>query len=110
MPTRSLRAQLIARLAPLGVTDHPLPGRDDGFSCLRHGGKELAHFHHDHELDLRLTAAVIARERLVHPPGSKAHPTRGAKSPFIEVRFTTAADLDRVVALVRLAIAARLAK
>ena len=99
-----LREELIRRLEKFGVEDRPLPGRDDGFSGLRYGGKELAHFHSDNELDLRLTKAVIAREGLVHPAGSLVHPNRSPKSPWIEIRFTRAAQLDEVVRLVKLAI------
>ena len=100
-----LRKELIRRVAKLGVTDTPAPGRDDGFSGLKYGGKELAHFHGDNELDLRLTKAVIAREGLVHPSGSLVHPNRSPKSPWIEIRFTRAVQLDEVVRLVKLAIA-----
>ena len=55
----SLREQLISRGAAFGVEDQPLPGRDGGFSSLCHDGKAFAHFHHDNELDIRLTKAVI---------------------------------------------------
>jgi hypothetical protein len=99
-----LRAELIRRLEKLGVEHCPLPGRTDGFAGLRYNGKEFAHFHDDHELDVRLTKAVIARERLVHPPDSRVHPNRSKTSPWIEVRFTTRADVDRAVRLLKLAI------
>jgi hypothetical protein len=99
-----LRAELITRLEKLGVEHRPWPGRTDGFASLLYAGKEFAHFHDDHELDLRLTKAVISREKLVHPPASRVHPNRAKTSPWIEVRFATRADVDRVVQLVKLAI------
>jgi Family of unknown function (DUF5519) len=100
----TLRDKLIARLAKLGVEHRPLPGRDDGFASLCYGGKPFAHFHNDNELDIRLTKAIIEREGLQHPPGSKIHPDRTRKSHWIEVRFTKPADLDRLTGLVKLVI------
>jgi hypothetical protein len=100
-----LRGQLIRRLEKLGVEDRALPGRDDGFSSLFHGGAEFAHFHDDNELDIRLTRSVIRSEGLSHPSGSRVHPKRTANSQWFEVRFERASDLDRVVELVKLAIA-----
>lgn len=99
-----LRTELIRRLEKFGVEHRPWPGRDDGFASLCYGGKEFAHFHDGEELDLRLTKVVIEREGLVHPPDSRVHPNRSARSPWIEVRFTTRTDLNRVVRLVKLAI------
>ena len=100
----SLREQLVSRVANLGVEDVPLPGRDDGFSSLFYRGKDFAHFHHDNELDIRLTKAVIRREGLTHPSGSTRHPKRGKTSHWIEVRFHTPEELDQVVKLVEMAV------
>ena len=100
----TLRDKLIARLTKLGVEHRPLPGRDDGFASLCYGGKPFAHFHNDNELDIRLTRAIIERERLQHPPASAVHPNRTRKSSWIEFRFTKLADLDRLTDLVKLAI------
>jgi hypothetical protein len=99
-----LRDELIQRLAELGVEYRPMPGRDDGFASLCFGNKAFAHFHNDNELDLRLTRSIIEREGLVHPPDSLVHPGRSRNSHWIEVRFTTHRQLDRVVKLVKLAI------
>jgi Family of unknown function (DUF5519) len=41
---------------------------------------------------------------LAHPPDSVVHPNRTEKSHWIELRFTTPADLERVIKLVKLAI------
>lgn len=101
-----MRDQLIARLKPLGVEVQVPPGRDDGFAGLSYKGKDFAHFHshNDNELDIRLTKAVIKREGLAHPPSSTVHPKRSKTSNWIEVRFHTEAELDRVVELVGIAI------
>jgi hypothetical protein len=99
-----LRKRLIDRVAKLGVEDRPLPGRDDGFSSLCYGGKAFAHFHNDNELDIRLTKPIIDREGLTHPPGSVIHPNRTKTSHWIELRFTTPADLERVIMFVKLVI------
>ena len=100
-----LRKHLVSRVKDLGVEERVAPGRDDGFSALFYEGKEFAHFHHDNELDIRLTKAVIRRENLVHPPGSTRHPKRGKTSHWIELRFDTPAEVDQVVRLVEVAIA-----
>jgi hypothetical protein len=100
----SLRKQLIARVANLGVAEEPVPGRDDGFAALFYRGKPFAHFHHDEEIDLHLTRSVIAREGLVHPSSSFVHPKRSKTSHWIELRLKTAADLDHVTRLIQLAI------
>jgi hypothetical protein len=102
--TANLRRQLIERLEKLGIEYHLLPDRDDAFASLSFGGKAFAHFHNDGKLDIRLTRAVIEREGLVHPAGSVVHPDRTQKSPWIEIRFTKPAHLERVVRLVKLAI------
>lgn len=100
----TLRARLVERVQQFGVEDRPLPGRTDGFSSLCYRGKAFAHFHNDNELDIRLTKQVIRREGLTRPPGSTVHPNRSKSSPWIELRFHTSADLDRVVSFVKMAV------
>jgi hypothetical protein len=101
----SLRKQLIARVAKLGVEERALPDRDDGFASLCYRGKPFAHFHNDNELDIHLTRAIIALEGLVHPPNSVVHPKRSKNAHWIELRFKSVADLDHVTRLVKLAVA-----
>ena len=98
-----LKAQLIKQLRLIdGLEDRPSPV--SGGSALFYHGKEFAHFHDDHELDLRLTARVIKAQGLSHPTGSKIHPTRSKNSPWIEIRYRNTQDLPEVSRLVRLAI------
>ncbi len=99
-----LQTQLIDRLVRLGVEHVPYPDRDDGFCGLRFGGKEFAHFHGFNELDLKLSNAVIQAEGLSHPADSQVHPNRSPNSPWIELRFRRASDLDAIVRLVKVAI------
>ncbi|KAF0812710.1 hypothetical protein IGB42_03002 [Andreprevotia sp. IGB-42] len=101
-----LKARLLAELAKIeGVEDRPSPVA--GGSALFYFGKEFAHFHNANELDLRLTKTVIRQLGLTHPAGSVHHPKRAAGSAWIEVRFATADEIERVVGLVRLAVAQR---
>ena len=98
-----LKTELIKQLRLIdGLEDKPSPV--SGGSALFFHGKEFAHFHDDHELDLRLTARVIKAQGLSHPVGSKIHPTRSKNSPWIEIRFQNAKELSEVSRLVRLAI------
>jgi len=66
--------------------------------------KEIAHFHHDHEIDVRLTKKVIRSEGLNHPKGSKLHKHRSPSSEWIEIRYKKPADVTEVVRLFKLAV------
>ena len=100
----SLKHQLLASLASIEGCETQ-PSKVAGGTALFFRGKEFAHFHHDHEIDLRLTRKVIKSLGLSHPPRSTLHPTRAASSQWIEVRFNTPAEVQRVAELVKLAIA-----
>lgn len=98
-----LKKELVARLERIpGIRHIPYPDRDDGFSGLVFQDREIGHFHDFNELDLRLGKALIKREGLTHPSGSRVHPGRRAGSPYIELRFDREQDLDRIVRLVAL--------
>ena len=72
-------------------------------------GKEVAHFQtgSENELDIRLSPAVIKREKLTVPAHSKSHPTRSKNSRWIIQEYRESADLDQMVKLVKLAIELR---
>ena len=74
-------------------------------TALFYQGREFAHFHNGHELDLRLTKKVIQRLCLSHPESSGQHPDRSANSPWIVLSFHTDDDMERVSELVKLAVA-----
>ena len=100
----NLKAQLLVRLRAIeGVEDRPSPVA--GGTALFYRGQPFAHFHHDHELDLRLTKKLIKAQGLSHPPGSVHHAGRSPNSAWIEIRYGSAGELERVVELVRLAVA-----
>ena len=85
-----------------------LPGVEQGRSRVgsanlawRAGGREFAHLHADHLLDLRLpreTQARLKSDPLAH--------FRASKSDWVELEFHSEEDLERVVVLVREAWAA----
>jgi len=86
------------------VTEKHWPDRDDGFSSFEYRGKDFAHFHHDHELDVRLGKQIIKANRVVRPNDSEQHPNRASGSPWIELRYSTSAEVDEVVRLIELAL------
>lgn len=100
----TLQQQLLADLAAIEGFE-ARPSQVAGGIALFFRGKEFAHFHHAHEIDLRLTRAVIRAQGLVQPERWPPHPTRAATSHWIALRFHTPAEARRVCELVRLAIA-----
>lgn len=98
-----LKQDLLAALAELpGLEARPSPVA--GGTALFFRDREFAHFHHDTELDLRLTRPLIRALGLTHPADSLQHPGRAASSPWIELRYADADGVRRVVELVRKAI------
>lgn len=98
-----LKAELTKKL-------NRIPGLEDrrskvaGGSAIFFLGKEIAHFHNDHELDVRLTKKLIRQEKLVHPANSKFHVKRSLSSEWIELIFKNADDVKEVVRLFKLAV------
>jgi len=88
-----LRAELVKRLERIsGLEDRP--SKVAGGSAIFYRDKEIAHFHHDNEIDVRLTRKIIRREGLNHPTDSKIHKHRSPSSDWIELRFKKPEDLD----------------
>ena len=100
----SLKHQLLSSLESI-VGFEAQASMVAGGTALFFRGKEFAHFHNDHEIDLRLTRKVIKSLGLSHPPGSQLHPTRSASSQWIEIRFNNEGEARHVAELVKLAIA-----
>lgn len=99
----SLRAQLVEALEKIdGIEDRPSPVA--GGSALFFKDREFAHFHHDNELDIKLSKKVIKSEGLSHPRNSQFHPKRSAGSPWIELRFYSVGEVEGIVKLVQLAL------
>jgi len=99
----SLKSAVVAELSQIDGFESR-PSEVAGGTALFYRGKEFAHFHHDAELDLRLTSKVIKSLGLTHPPRSEHHPKRSPSSQWIEVRFTTQEEATRLVQLVKAAI------
>lgn len=96
-----LKQKLIRRLEAIpGISHQPWPDRNDGFSVLLLNGKEVAHFHNFHEIDLRLGKKFIKDSGLKHYADSIKHPKRSPNSQFIEIRFHNAKDVNKIVKLV----------
>lgn len=98
-----LRQELVKRLEKIpGLEDRP--SKIGGGSAIFYRGKEIAHFHHDNEIDVRLTKKVIKAEGLSHYGDSEFHRHRSPSSQWIELRFTKVEHLGEVVRLFKLAL------
>lgn len=100
----NLKETLLELLEPIAGFE-ARPSEVAGGTALFYKGKEFAHFHHDNEIDMRLTRKIIKSRGLSHPSGSAHHPTRAASSQWIELRFHTEAEVRHVAELARVAIA-----
>lgn len=98
-----LKNQLIKKLEQIsGLEDRP--SKVAGGSAIFYKDKEIAHFHNDNEIDIRLTKKVIRKEGLNHPGDSKIHRHRSPSSEWIEIRFHKTEDVAEVVRLFKLAL------
>lgn len=98
-----LRSELIKKLEKIpGLEDRP--SKVAGGSAIFYNGKEIAHFHDDNEIDVRLTKKVIRREGLNHPSDSTIHKHRSPNSEWIEIRFRKSGDVEEVVRLFKMAL------
>jgi hypothetical protein len=98
-----LRKQLIEKLEQIpGLEDRP--SKVAGGSAIFYEDKEIAHFHDDNEIDIRLTKKLIRSEGLTHPKDSKFHKSRSITSNWLEIKFHSPKDVDQVVRLFKLAL------
>jgi hypothetical protein len=98
-----LRSELIKKLEQIpGLQDRP--SKVAGGSAIFFKEKEIAHFHNDNEIDVRLTKKIIHSEGLNHYADSKIHSRRTNNSQWIELRFKDAGDVNKVVNLFKLAL------
>ncbi len=99
----SLKSDLVKKLEMIpGLEDRP--SKVAGGSAIFYNNKEIAHFHHNNEIDVRLTKKIIRAEGLNHPEGSKFHKQRNPSSEWIELKFSRAEHVDEVVRLFKLAV------
>lgn len=99
----SLKQQLITSLGAIEGFE-ARPSAVAGGTALFYRGREFAHFHHDQEIDVRMTRPLIKSFGLKHPERSALHPTRAASSHWIELRYATADEVARVAELIKAAI------
>jgi len=99
-----MRDRVMAALAVIeGVEVSPsMFGTGDAIWC---NGTEIAHFDADDVVDIRLTKATI-RERRAGLRADKRVTLRKNQSDWVEMRISTADDVDDAVALVERAAAA----
>lgn len=98
-----LKKELVKALEKIpGLEDRP--SKVAGGSAIFYNDKEVAHFHHDNEIDVRLTKKIIRSEGLNHYDDSTIHKHRSPSSEWIEIRFKNEKDVKEVVRLFKLAL------
>ena len=103
----TLRKQLIERLEQIKGIDVHLWKPDYHLMVVDYHGKEVAHFHGNNELDIRLSKEVVKREGLTHAPDRIGHPDRKNGGRWLVVRFTRKHHLAEMERLIKLAIELR---
>ena len=100
----SLKIQLIEKLEKIKGIDVRLWKPDHHLMVIEYNGKEIAHFHGNNELDIRLSEELVKREGLTHAPNQIGHPDRENGGRWLIVRFTRKHHLAEMERLIRLAI------
>jgi hypothetical protein len=89
----SLKSDLLKKLELIpDIVDRPF--KIAGGSAIFYKNKEVAHFHHDNEIDVRLTKKIIRSAGLNHSDDSKFHKQRNPSSEWIEWKFTRSEHID----------------
>jgi hypothetical protein len=94
----SVRADLDLRLSGLPGLDRRLSRHGDSFSYFV-AGREIAHFHGDERMDVRLTRGRIPELRAQGRLDSRVR-TRGPTAEWIAVRVQDPRDVEYAVGLV----------
>lgn len=102
-----LRKKLINKLEKLSGIDVHLWKPDSDFMVIEYKGKEVAHFHGNNELDIRLSKEVVKRDGLTHAPNHVGHLNRKIGGRWLIARFTRESHLAEMVRLVKMAIELR---
>jgi hypothetical protein len=98
----SVRDDLSRKISELpGVVGRETSRRGHGPTFF-HDQREIAHFHGEGRLDIRLTREVIRRR--LHEGGMGPHVrTRGPSADWVSVELATAEDFPLILELVRVA-------
>lgn len=102
-----LRKMLINELEKIPGIDVHLWTPERDFMVIDFKGKEVAHFHGNNELDVRLSPEVVKREGLTHASNRVGHPNRKNGGTWLIVRFTRESHLAEMLRLVEIAIKLR---
>ena len=102
-----LRKILIAEVEKIPGVDVHLWRPDRDFMVIDYNGKEVAHFHGNNELDIRLSPEFVKREGLTQAPDRIGHPNRKNGGTWLVVRFTREHHLAEILRLVKVAIKLR---
>lgn len=104
MTQQDIKETLVKRLSEQPDLEVAL-WKDTDLSCVFYKGKELAHFHGDDVLDIRLSPKIIREEGLPRAVSADIHPNRSQNSRWIGVQFGNTDDIERVLKLVERACA-----
>ncbi len=102
-----LRKILITELEKIPGIDVHLWTPERDFMVIDYKGKEVAHFHGNNEIDIRLSPEFVKREGLTHAPNRVGHPNRKNGGTWLIVRFTREGHLVEILRLVKVAISLR---
>ena len=103
----TLRKKLINELEKIPGIDVHLWQPDRDFMVIDYKGKEVAHFHGNNELDIRLSPEFVKREGLTHASNRVGHPNRKNGGTWLIARFTRESHLAEMLRLVQVAIKLR---
>ncbi len=102
-----LKAKLIEQLEKIPEVEVRPWQTNSDFVVILFRGKEVAHFHGNNELDIRLSRDIVKRDGLVHARNRIGHLDRKNGGRWLIVRFTREAHLAEVLRLITMAIALR---
>lgn len=102
-----LRKKLIKELEKNTDIDVHLWKPDSDFTVIDYKGKEVAHFHGNNELDVRLSREIVKRDGLTHAPDRVGHLSRKNGGRWLIIRFTRESHLAEMMRLIKMAIELR---
>ena len=102
-----LRKKLIGKLEKIPGVDVHLWKPDYHLIVIDYRGKEVAHFHGNNELDVRLSKEIVKRDALMHAPDRVGHPDRKNGGRWLVIRFTRESHLAEMVRFIKMAIELR---
>lgn len=102
-----LREKLIKKLEKLPGIEVRLWKPDSTLMVVNYRGKEVAHFHGNNELDIRLSPEFVKCEGLTHATNRIGHLDRKNGGRWLIVRFTRDNHLAEMERLINVAIELR---